>query len=473
MRTIGFRALAAVLVAPGLLGADSVEEAVLARLDDPKAITEVLRQLTEATGPRLTGSSALRSAHALAADRFRSAGLRTSAEPFVLAHGWQRGSARGELLTPYRHVLQLAQVGWTPPTRGVVTGPVRVFAPRSRADMAASRGKLRGAIVLVGEPAVDLEPLMMVPPLRVDPKGAEAPAKSGLPSLAESVAFLRTEGASAFLLDAGKPAGMLDMTSLYELSSTGEGALPGALAIHEQFALLSRLAPRGATLSLHLQGRLGPATECLNTVAALEGTELPGETVLIGAHLDSWDLGTGATDNAAGAAAVLEAARLLTAVKARPRRTIRFVLFSGEEQGLLGSRAYVARHRDELAFHSAVFIVDTGSGPIDGLALQGRVEVEATLRHVLEPVVPLGVVDVDQRLEWGSDHLPFDEAGVPAFCFEQVQHDYSRNHHSEADTFDKLKPSEVQQAAVVLALTAYRTAQLPDRLPRRPARPGS
>lgn len=473
MLKTGVRALVVVLAWPFLLCADSVEDAILARLDDQGSLTDVLRQLTEGIGPRLTGSSALRSAHAFAADRFRAAGLETAVEPFVLARGWERGRAQGELLIPYRHSLQVAQVGWTPATPGVVTGPVRIFAPRSKAEMVASRGKWRSAVVLLGEPASDLEPLMMVAPLRVDPKGAEPPAKSEAPSLAERVAFLRTEGARAFLLDAGKPAGMFDMTGLYSFALTGEPGLPGAIVIHEQYLLLSRLATRSAILSLRLEGRRAPAGECLNTVAAIRGTELPGETVLIGAHLDSWDLGTGATDNAAGAAAVLEAARLLAAANARPRRTIRFVLFSGEEQGLLGSKAYVLRHRDELALHSAAFIIDTGSGRIDGLALQGRAEAEAAVRHVLEPTVALGVVDVDLRLEWGSDHLPFDEAGVPAFCFEQVQHDYSRNHHSEADTFDKVKPKEVQQAAVVLALAAYRTAQLAERIPRRPAKAGS
>jgi Zn-dependent M28 family amino/carboxypeptidase len=164
----------------------------------------------------------------------------------------------------------------------------------------------------------------------------------------------------------------------------------------------------------------------------------------------------------------MEASRLLAQAGARLRRSARFVLFSGEEQGLLGSRAYVERHRAELGRHSAVFVMDTGSGQIDGLALQGRTEVEAVMGSVLEPLVSLGVVDTDLRLEWGSDHLPFDQAGVPAFCFEQLQGDYSRYHHSEADTLDKVKPDDLQQAAIVLALTAYRTAQLPEKLPRRP-----
>jgi hypothetical protein len=462
-----FGALAlAVSLIPASLRGDSVEDAIRARFDDAGAVTSVARHLTENIGPRLTGGPALLAAHRFAAERFRAAGLEVALEPFSVAYSWERGRAEGELVTPYRHALQLAQMGWTPATGGPVTGPVRAFIPTSKSDMENSRGRFKDAIVLLGEPATELEPLMMVLPLRIDPKGAFPPPPETGPSLEERVTFLREEGARAFLLDAGKPWGLLDMSE-YDLASAAEG-LPGAFVIHEQYTLLRRLAETGATVRLSLEGRLGPAVECVNTVATLRGATAPDEMVLFGAHLDSWDLGTGATDNAAGSAAVIEAARLLAASGARPRRSIRFVLFSAEEQGLLGSIAYVERHRAELSRHSAIFVMDTGSGRIDGMSLQGRAEVLPMMNRVVEPLVPLGVVDTDLRLEWGSDHLPFDKAGVPAFCFEQVQHDYSRNHHSEADTFDKVKPAELQQAVVVAALALYRTAQLPDLLPRRP-----
>jgi carboxypeptidase Q len=463
-KTCGF-AVALSLTAR-LLRGDSVEDTIRERLGDAKEVTSVVRHLTETIGPRLTGSTALQDAHRFAAERFRAAGLQVALEPFRVAHTWERGRAEGQLVKPYRHVLQLAQVGWTPATGGPVEGPVRAFAPKSKTDLEAFRGRLKDAIVLLGEPETDLEPLMMVLPLRIDPKGAVPPPKESGLSLEERLTFLRKEGARAFLQDAGKPAGLLDMSG-HGMDLVGRG-LPGAFVIHEQYLLLRQLAEQGAVVRLSLEGRSGPAAECLNTVATLRGTTTPDEVVVFGAHLDSWDLGTGATDNATGAAAVIEAARLLATSGARPRRSIRFVLFSGEEQGLFGSKAYVERHRDELARHSAVFILDTGSGRFDGMSLQGRAEVEPVMRRVVEPLVSLGVVDTDLRLEWGSDHLPFDKAGVPAFCFEQVQHDYSRNHHSEADTFDKVKPAELQQAAVVAALTVYRTAQLPDLLPRRP-----
>jgi carboxypeptidase Q len=452
---------------PSLALADSVDETLVAHLHDTTALEATLKELTEGTGPRLSGSPALVRAHHFASDRFAALGLAVTSEAFPLPRTWQRGPAEGELLTPYPHDLRLVQVGWTPPTGGSVEGPLRVFAPKTTSEMGALRGRLAGAIVLAGEPTTDLEPLLMVPPLRLDPKGAKPrPRKKG-PSREEQVAFLRQEGAAAVLADAGKPDGMLDM-SADEGAVAGQVGLPAAIVIHEQYLLLTHLAAGGATARLRLDGQLGPATDCINTVASMTGTERPDEVVIVGAHLDSWDLGTGADDNATGAAAVLEAARLLSEAGARPRRTIRFVLFSGEEQGLLGSKAYVERHRDELSRISAVFVIDTGTGSVDALALQGRAEVEPILRQVLAPTVPLGVVDTDLRLEWDTDHIPFDAAGVPAFCFEQVQHDYSRVHHSEADTLDKTRPDELEQAAVVLALTAYRTAQLPERLPRRP-----
>jgi carboxypeptidase Q len=456
----------ALLLFPALALGGSVEDAVLQRVDDTTAIEATVDHLTNGVGPRLTGSEALLAAHRYAASRFEAMGLTVSAESFPIQHSWERGPAWGEIMSPFRLSLRLAQAGWTPPTPGVVQGPLCVVAPRTNGDMKSLSGSLAGRIVLAGSPASDLEPLMMVPPLRVDPAGARPRKKEYEgPSHAELVEFLEAEGALAILKDSGKPDGMLDMEGDDRAVSGAQG-LPTAYVIHEQYLLLTRLAEEGASARLSFQGRRGEGTRCVNTVASMPGYEHRDEYVAVGAHLDSWDLGTGALDNATGAAAVIEAARLLVEVGARPRRTLRFVLFSGEEQGMLGSRAYVEGHRGELGRHSAVFVLDTGTGRVDGLALQGRAAVQDALNEVLSPLVPLGVVDTDLRYEWDTDHISFDEAGVPAFCFEQVQHDYSRVHHSEADTLDKVKPPELEQAAVVLALTAYRTAQLPGLLPR-------
>ena len=222
-------------------GADAVEDAVRGRLAESGALTEVARHLTEAIGPRLTGSAALRQAHQFAAEKLRAAGLDVVLEPFPVAHSWERGAAEGELLTPYRHVLQLAQVGWTPATAGPVSGPLRVFAPKSKGDMEPFRGRLKDAIVLLGEPTLELEPLMMVPPLRVDPKGAVPPPKETGPSLVERVRFLREEGVRAFLWDSGKPAGLLDMGD-YDMAVAGSQGLPGR--VRDPRAVPSAPAPR-------------------------------------------------------------------------------------------------------------------------------------------------------------------------------------------------------------------------------------
>jgi hypothetical protein len=464
------RALATVvmLLLPTAVHADTVERAVRAGLGETGPLMAVLGEITDRTGPRLTGSEALLRAHRFAEERLREMGLRARPEPFSLARTWKRGPTWAEVRSPAEHVLQVAQVGWTPPTPGDVEAPLRVFAPRDREDMEAMRGQVKDAIVLWGEPVLNLEPLMMTLPLRLQGK-PKPPEKPREPWLREQVAFLKAEGAAAYLLDSGKAGGLFNM-DMKPGALEGDG-LPGAYLTHEQFLLLRRLAPEGPLVHLRLEGQLGPPATCVNTVADLVGREEPDELVVLGAHLDSWDLATGATDDGAGAGAVIEAARLLARSGARPRRTIRFVLFSGEEQGLLGSKAYLEAHRGELDRHSAVFIMDTGSGRIDAVALQGRREVQAVMGQVLSPLRGLGVVDTDLRLEGDTDHVPFDEAGVPAFCVEQVQHDYSRNHHSQADTLDKVRPEELQQAAVVLALIAYRVAQLPQKLPRRPAPP--
>ena len=456
------------LLLPATLQADTVERAIRAGLKETGPLMAALAEITDGTGPRLTGSEALLQAHRFAEGRFREMGLVARLEPFPLASTWMRVPVWAEVRSPAGHILQVAQVGWTPPTPGAMEGPLRVFAPRTPEDLAARRGQLKDAIVLWGEPVTDREPLMMALPLRLQgqPKPPEKPRE---PWLREQVAFLKAEGAAAYLLDAGKPGGLFNMDM--QPGALEADGLPGAYLIHEQFLLLRRLAPERPVVRMRLEGQLGPSATCVNTVADLVGRAKPDALVVLGAHLDSWDLGTGATDNGAGAGAVVEAARLLARSGARPRRTIRFVLFSGEEQGLLGSKAYLEAHRGELDRHSAVFIMDTGAGRIDAVALQGRREVEPVMKQVLAPLRELGVVDTDLRLEDDTDHIPFDAAGVPAFCVEQVQHDYSRNHHSQADTLDKVKPEELEQAAVVLALTAYRVAELPQKLPRRPPPP--
>jgi Zn-dependent M28 family amino/carboxypeptidase len=193
--------------------------------------------------------------------------------------------------------------------------------------------------------------------------------------------------------------------------------------------------------------------------------------VILGAHLDSWDLGTGVTDNGAGSMVVLEAARVLVSSGLQPRRTIRFILFAGEEQGLLGSRAYAAAHAASADSIQAVLVLDNGTGRIVGQALQGRSDLADTWRALLAPVAHLDAGNVRDAVKTGTDHLPFAEYGIPSFNFDQDPRGYSHTHHSESDTFDKAVGDDLAQASAVMAVTAYELANLPDVLPRGP-KPG-
>jgi Zn-dependent M28 family amino/carboxypeptidase len=227
----------------------------------------------------------------------------------------------------------------------------------------------------------------------------------------------------------------------------------------------------GMGMSPRIEGRidntLGKApVKQWNTVAEIKGSQSPGQVVILGAHLDSWDLGTGTTDNGTGSMVVLEAARVIAQSGLKPARTIRFILFTGEEEGLLGSRAYAAAHAAEADSIQAVLVLDNGTGMIKGQALQGRNEFEQLWKDLLAPVNSLGAIDVRQANKGGTDHLSFIPYGVPGFNFDQESRGYNHTHHSQADTYDHAVPGDLMQASAVMAVTAYEMANLPSLLPR-------
>ena len=211
-----------------------------------------------------------------------------------------------------------------------------------------------------------------------------------------------------------------------------------------------------------------------NTVAEIPGAEKPDEVVIIGGHIDSWDLGTGATDNGTGIMAVLEAA-CRQGRRREAERTIRFVLFSGEEQGLHGSLAYVQVHEKEMDKVSGVLIHDTGTGKVKSISLEGRYDLREVMDKVVEPFKEaVDLEELSMRKMMGTDHQSFLPKGVPAFAVAQDMAEYRKTHHTESDTFDKVYPDEINQGAKVLAAWAYNVAMLPDVLPRdpKPREPG-
>jgi len=194
--------------------------------------------------------------------------------------------------------------------------------------------------------------------------------------------------------------------------------------------------------------------------------------VILGAHLDSWDLGSGATDNGTGSTVLLEAARVLRKLDLKPKRTLRFILFSGEEQGLNGSRAYVEAHKEEMARVSAVLVHDSGTGRVETIALQGNPQVYDIVSNIVRPLRQMiGLEELSLRTEGGSDHASFNRAGVPGFFCQQERATYNQTHHSQADTFDKAIREDLLNGAQVLAVFAYNVAQLDELLPRKPVPP--
>jgi Zn-dependent M28 family amino/carboxypeptidase len=246
---------------------------------------------------------------------------------------------------------------------------------------------------------------------------------------------------------------------------------------HEDYAMFDRLIQQG--IVPRLDGRInnrfgaGPVMQ-YNTVAEIHGSQFPNQVVILGAHLDSWDLGTGSTDNGTGSMVVLEAARAIIQSGLTPARTIRFILFSGEEQGLLGSRAYAARHADEADSIQAVLVLDNGTGAITGQALQGRPQDEQLWKDLLAPVAALGAGTVRDANKGGTDHLSFIPYGVPGWNFDQQSRGYNHTHHSQVDTWDHALGDDLKQASAVMAVTAVELANLPrmiDRGSKRPVTP--
>ena len=240
---------------------------------------------------------------------------------------------------------------------------------------------------------------------------------------------------------------------------------------HDHYALLWRLANRPAPAKTRVEVEVtnkfipGPVT-VYNTVGEIRGSEKPDEFVVVGAHLDSWDLGQGTTDNGTGSCVVLETARILAKSGVKPKRTIRFVLFTGEEQGLYGSKAYVQKHKDELPKISLCLVHDTGTGKVVAIGTQGREPVKPILEAELASLKELGLKEINLRGMGGSDHQSFEAAGVPGFAVQQDMSEYRLTHHSQSDTLDKAKEADLIQGAQVMAVTAMRVANLPELLPR-------
>ncbi|HEX9173408.1 MAG TPA: M20/M25/M40 family metallo-hydrolase [Telluria sp.] len=391
-----------------------------------------LEELCDGIGPRMTGSRQLRTAQAWAIARLKGYGaVDVHLQAYELGRPWRRGMARARLLNASGIALDVVQQAWTQGTGGVVTTDLAILDVKTLEEFKAVAPALKGKIVLlVSAPAATPEQQKNIKRYRADLK----------------LAFKQAQFA-AVLSVSGREGNLFDMWG-------GPGApfdRAAAIITKDHARLLQRLLAKGSVprLEIELAGGFGKhPVKAYNVVADLPGTDQSDEVVIVGAHLDSWDIASGATDNGAGVVVMMEVLRALHAAGMQPKRRLRVVLFSGEEQGLLGSKAYLAAHRAELANIQAVLVQDAGAGRITGFLDMKVDSWAAALSSATAPLAELGGVDVVYAAGRGSDYVPFFDAGIPAFPAMQDLRDYrSHTQHSQVDSVDHVNKDDLVQAA--------------------------
>jgi hypothetical protein len=439
------------------------------------------RTLTDEIGARLTGSPAHVQAARWARDRFAEWGLANPRlEPYEFGRGWQLEHISVEMTAPRYQPLIAYADAWSPSTSGVVSGRAVYVGDKNASQIQAMAGQLRGAIVLTHLPQME-----WVDRDRPQPGLDDHPVATGNPPLpgarsttpaGELMPILSRAGAAVAL----RPSAYRDGT----VGVTGDrgndpGAVPTIVVAGEQYNVLARLAAGGHPVSLRVELRtryLEDDRNSYNVIADIPGRDpaLRDQIVLVGAHLDSWHTASGATDNADGAVALMEAMRILGALGAEPRRTIRAALWSGEEQGLLGASAYLMQHvsspadRDRLAVY---LNDDPGSGKTLGFYMEGNRDAKAIFDRWLEPLKDLGATRNIIEGIGATDHVPFNQAGLPGFNVIKDFDAYDeRTRHTNADYPERMSEDELKQSAIVMATFAWQAAMADEKIPRMPAR---
>ncbi len=431
-----------------------------------------LEYLTTQIGARLTGSPQMQAASDWSLKRFKDYGVDAHLETTQIEHGWTRGLETAEIVSPVQKQIGIRAFGWSKATNGEVTGNVMALDIKKPADFDQYKGKLKGAIVMLRKPA-DMARLDPNPNNAYD---AVIPPARGVPeermSFSSRMALLRqvaAEQPALVVLDSGKSDSLYNMTGGYPHYSSTE--MPMAFLTHEDYDLLYRLLQSGpVSMKFNLQDTFTekPVPASI-TVAEIKGSEHPDERVIIGGHLDSWDLGQGALDNGTGAMATLEAARTLQALGWKPKRTITFILFTGEEQGGIGAETFVKNHAGEMSKIDAVLIHDTGTGKVFSIALENLWETAPLMSEIYKPLEEVFEMEpLSTRYFGSSDHVEFLNAGVPAYFCVQAPAHYREAHHSQTDTFDKVIPDEINEGAALLAAWAWNVSEMPEALPHHP-----
>ena len=446
---------------------------------DRSQVQALFATLTDQFGPRLAGSPAYKQAAEWARERMRAFGLSDpTLEPWAFGRGWVLDRLVVEMVEPrYMPLIGYAEA-WSPSTKGEILAAPIMVGGRSPADVAAMKARLSGAIVLTQpeaafiktdrpQPSTSEGPVRIGQPPPVGPRGTAADTRAIAQTLREAgvgVTVKTSEGEHGTVFVLGR--------------DQGDAATPSIVLAGEHYNMIARMLQRGLPVKLrvHVQSHYGTDDpNSYNVVAEIPGRDpqLKSEVVLLGAHLDSWHTGTGASDNADGVAVVVEAMRILKTLGLQPKRTIRVALWGGEEEGLLGSKAYTTEHlagdankdaRDKMFLY---LNIDPATGPIYGWYMQDSEPAKALFDTWLEPLKDLGMRKNVLPGIGSTDHLSFRAVGVPGFNPIQEYKDYDvRMHHTNVDLYERVREQDLKQNAIVMAWFAWQAANTAERIPR-------
>jgi Zn-dependent M28 family amino/carboxypeptidase len=442
-----------------VLAADSADVAgLMAEGEKAPTLRANLRELTDEIGGRVPGTLAMERAVQWGVAKFKAAGADSvQVEKFSIEHGWAEGTtqATAHITGGGEFSLRVVSLGWGPaaalhgvPVVDLGSGSVEDFARLKSAD------GIKGKAVLVHTSTMKTWEDLFAEYMRT-PVAIQEAIKGG---------------AVAVLLQSTRPQDLL-----YRHTNADHGELekiPAALLAREDADRIARLLAerRQVSVDLSMPNKISGPIQAANVIAEIRGSEKPDEYVVLGAHLDSWELGTGALDNGCNAALVVEALRAIKASGRKPRRSIRFILFSGEEEGLMGSRAYVHQHRADMDRYVAAVIFDSGTGRVTGFSLGGRKDVVKAVEEIVSPLKAWDAVALTTDADSGTDHMDFLLEGVPTLVANQEEANYLINYHASSDTFDKVDFANLQRHVAEAAVVAFRLADAPERVGLRISR---
>jgi len=428
----------------------------------PSPLENNLRRLTDEIGGRVPGTPAMQHAVQWGVEAFTVAGADSvHTEGFTIPYSWAEGATEmtattayqvsatkvggGTVLSPFK--VRAVSVAWAPALDPVKHVPIVDVGEGTAADFKKA-GDVSGKVLLVHTVVLKTWDDLFA-------EYTEAPPVIDLAvkGKAKAIAFMATREHDILYRHTNAGAGEIDK-------------LPMVIVAREDGERIARLLAAGNLVwaDLSIPNQIGGPIKASNVIAEIRGSEKPDEFVILGAHLDSWELGTGALDNGCNAALVVDALRTIKASGFRPKRTIRFILFSGEEQGLLGSRAYAVNHRHELDKAAGVVIYDSGTGKTTGFSVGGRKDVLGTAQDLIAPLAQFDVKDLKPDMEWGTDHFDFMLEGIPTFVADQKEANYLENYHAISDTYDKVDFAQLKKHVAEAAEFSFGLADLYEKI---------